>query len=57
MPKVWNSGAPAKEKTVRVTELTFLDEDQRQIHADTMTLAFDNPKLPSDGGHVAMFHI
>jgi len=25
------------EKTVRVTELTFLDEDQRQIHADTMT--------------------
>ena len=28
----------AQEKTVPVTELTFLDEDQHQIHADIMTL-------------------
>ena len=49
-------GGATKEKTVRVTELTFLDEDQRQIHADTMTLGFDNPKLPNDGVDVSYFH-
>ena len=32
---------PEEDKTVRVTELAFLDDEQHQIIADVMTLGAD----------------